>query len=227
MALILSIETATPVCAVALHEHGRLLGEIRLLKDKSHSGKLAPVIQNLVKDCDFEMQDLSAIAVSEGPGSYTGMRIGVSTAKGLCYGLKVPLIAINTLTAMAAQIEPFIGNDDVLIPMLDARRMEVYCIVHGKNLQLIRETEPVVIDENSFGDLLQKNKCYIFGDGAPKCKEVLVHPNVFFIDDVYPSASTIGQLAYQKFRNKKFEDVAYFEPYYLKEYKAGKPKSLV
>lgn len=227
MALILSIETATPVCAVALHEESQLLGEVRLLKDKSHSGKLAVIIDDLIHGLGFKIQDITAVAVSEGPGSYTGLRIGASTAKGLCYGLNIPLIAVNSLTALAAQLKQFIGPDDLLLPMFDARRMEVYCQVLDKNLNVLQDTEPIIIDDKSFCNFLEKHRVYLFGDGAAKCKPVINHPNSLYIEGVNPSAITVGELAYIKYLEKKLEDIAYFEPFYLKEFKAGKPKSLV
>ena len=225
--LILSIETATPVCSVALHSEGNLLGEFRLLRDKSHSGKLAVIIDQLVKNSGYSLSDLSAVALSEGPGSYTGLRIGASTAKGLCYGLNAKLIAINSLTAMAAQVKNYISENDLLVPMFDARRMEVYAQVLTKELKVIKDTAPVVIDHESFSDLLSTNSIFIFGDGAEKCKGVITHCNALFIDEITPSASTIGKLAFEKFLKNEFVDVAYFEPFYLKEYKAGTPKALV
>lgn len=227
MSLILSIETATPVCAVALHDEGVLLGHYRLLKDKSHSEKLAVLINNLVKDCGRNIKDLSAVAVSEGPGSYTGLRIGTSTAKGLCYALNIPLIAVNSLTALAAQMTEIVADEELLLPMFDARRMEVYCQVLDKNLSSLVDTAPVVIDEKSFIKYLDKNKIYLFGDGAGKCKPVITHPNAFYVDDIYPGAATVGKLAFKKYLQKEFVNVAYFEPAYLKEFRAGKPKSLV
>jgi tRNA threonylcarbamoyladenosine biosynthesis protein TsaB len=227
MSLILSIETATPVCAVALHNEGVLLGEYRLLKDKSHSEKLALLINNLVKGCDKNVKDLAAVAISEGPGSYTGLRIGTSTAKGLCFALSIPLIAVNSLTALAAQMAKVAADEELLLPMFDARRMEVYCQVLDKDLKALQDTAPVIIDERSFINFLEEHKVYLFGDGAGKCKPVITHPNAFFVEDVYPGAATVGELAFRKYLQKEFVDMAYFEPVYLKEFRAGKPKSLV
>lgn len=227
MSLILSIETATPVCAVALHEEGVLLAEAKLLKDKSHSDKLAILINQLLEHNSVKKNQLSAIAVSEGPGSYTGLRIGVSTAKGLCYGLDIPLIAISSLTALGAQVRNFIGEDDFMIPMFDARRMEVYAQVLDKKLHIIEKTQPVIIDENSFGNFIANHTVYIFGDGADKCKPVLNNDSFKFINNIVPSAASVGELAYQKYLDRNFSDAAYFEPFYLKEFRAGKPKSLI
>ena len=227
MSLILSIETATPVCAVAIHEEGKLIGEAKLLKDKSHSGKLALLINDLLKYNSISKKELSAVAVSEGPGSYTGLRIGVSTAKGLCYGLNIPLIAVSSLTALAAQVRNFINMQDLMIPMFDARRMEVYAQVVDKEMNVINETKPIIINEESFGNFIGDHKIYIFGDGAEKCKPVLQQKEFQFIDQVLPSAVSVGEIGYKKYLEKEFSDVAYFEPFYLKEFRAGKPKSLI
>ncbi|MGK7391809.1 MAG: tRNA (adenosine(37)-N6)-threonylcarbamoyltransferase complex dimerization subunit type 1 TsaB [Candidatus Cyclobacteriaceae bacterium M2_1C_046] len=227
MSLILSIETATPVCAVALHKEGNLLAEAKLLKDKSHSDKLAVLIDQLLEHNNIKKSQLSAVAVSEGPGSYTGLRIGVSTAKGLCFGLDIPLIAISSLTALGAQVRNCIGDHDLMIPMFDARRMEVYAQVLNKKLEVIEKTQPVIIDEDSFGNFLKDHTVYIFGDGADKCKPVLIDDKFKFVDNVIPSAASVGELAYQRYLEKDFSDVAYFEPFYLKEFRAGKPKSLI
>lgn len=227
MSIILSIETATPVCAVAIHEEGNLIAEARLLKDKSHSGQLAVLIQQLLQHCNLKENQLSAIAVSEGPGSYTGLRIGVSTAKGLCYGLDIPLIAISSLTALAAQVKEFAVHEDFLIPMFDARRMEVYAQVLNGNLEILQNTTPVIIDENSFGNIIGDQRVYMFGDGSEKCRPVFSEKNVIFLKGIIPSAASVGELAYEKYIKNQFADVAYFEPFYLKEFKAGKPKTLV
>lgn len=227
MALILSIETATPVCSVALQEGDQLLGEYTLLKERSHSGKLAILIERLLEDCSRKFEDLAAVAVSEGPGSYTGLRIGVSTAKGLCYALNIPLIAVNSLTAIANRVKRSADLNSYLIPMFDARRMEVYCQVLTAEMEVIQKTMPLIIEEGSLVEYLSKMKCYFFGDGAEKTKSLIQHANAFFVDEIYPSAASVGELAFGKYKVNEFEDVAYFEPFYLKEYRAGKPKSLV
>lgn len=217
MALILSIETSTKICSVALHEKGILLtcSEVRL--EKSHAKNLIDIIQNLLSYSGYSMNSLQAIAVSKGPGSYTGLRIGVSSVKGFCYALDIPLIAINTLDAMASGIANTNFIDASLCPMIDARRMEVYCKLLDNHLNETFPTTAVVVDENSFGDALQKNKILFFGDGAMKCKGVITHQNAVFIEKFYPSASYMGLIAFQKFKEQSFEDLAYFEPFYLKD----------
>ncbi|MBL6446368.1 tRNA (adenosine(37)-N6)-threonylcarbamoyltransferase complex dimerization subunit type 1 TsaB [Fulvivirga sp. 29W222] len=225
MSLILSIETATAVCSVALHHNGQLIGTQTLYIEKSHSGLLAPVIDSLVKYCGFTLNDLSAVAVSEGPGSYTGLRIGVSTAKGLCFALDIPLVAVNTLEAMAFGVNKYNRSEALLCPMIDARRMEVYCLIATHNMEIVEHTKPEIIDTTSFENFLLKSKVLFFGNGAAKCEEVITSENALFIDNVYPDASNVGFIAYRKYQEQKFEDVAYFEPFYLKEFRITKPKA--
>ncbi|AHM62539.1 hypothetical protein D770_21450 [Flammeovirgaceae bacterium 311] len=228
MAYILSIETATKVCSVSLHLDGELIVSQHLHIDKSHSGLLTVLIQNCVQYAAIAMIDIAAVAVSAGPGSYTGLRIGTSTAKGLCYALEVPLIAVNTLEAMAHEVARFAPSKALLCPMIDARRMEVYCMLLDKQLAIIEPQQPKVIDGQSFGQELQGQQIYFFGDGAAKCKDVLGHqPNAYFVAGVVPSAVPVGALAYQRLEQQKFEDLAYFEPVYLKEFQGSKPKTLV
>lgn len=225
MSLILSIETATTVCSVALHQHGELLGSQSLYIDKSHSGLLAPSMKSLVEYCGYGLKDLKAVAVSEGPGSYTGLRIGVSAAKGLCFSLDIPLIAVSTLEAMAIGVNKYNLGQAILCPMLDARRMEVYCLLADHEMNIIEETQPVIIDETSFENILEENDILFFGNGSAKCKEVIKSPNAKFIDHIHPDAATIGAIASGKFERVQFEDVAYFEPFYLKDFKLSKPKA--
>ncbi|MTI20763.1 tRNA (adenosine(37)-N6)-threonylcarbamoyltransferase complex dimerization subunit type 1 TsaB [Fulvivirga sp. RKSG066] len=225
MALILSIETATNVCSVAIHKEGKLLANQSLHIAQSHSGLLVPVIQTLLNNCDLQKDQLEAVALSKGPGSYTGLRIGTSTAKGLCQALEIPLIGVNTLEAMAAQVTQFANQADILCPMLDARRMEVYCMLQNKKGETIQETQPVIIEESSFNDLLDSNKMYFFGNGAEKCKAVIQSKNAVFINDVEPDAITVGRLAYQRYIKNQFEDLAYFNPFYLKDFRVTKPKA--
>ncbi len=181
-------------------------------------------------DAGIKFTDLDAVAVSKGPGSYTGLRIGVSTAKGYCYGLNIPLISVDTLAGMAAGlIQKTLDvnqSDNVLFcPMIDARRMEVYTALFNSNLEKVENVSAKIIDENSFNEELLKYKIIFGGDGALKCKETLAHqPNAIFYNDFFPSAKFIYKIAEQKFVNKEFEDTAYFEPYYLKEFIAGKPR---
>lgn len=225
MGLILSIETSTKVCSVALQKDANLLGLKELYIDKSHSELLAPLMRDLVKECGFSMNDLNAVAVAKGPGSYTGLRIGVSAAKGLCYALEIPLIGVNTLKAMAAGIKKFNFDNYLLCPMLDARRMEAYCLLMDNQGVEIRETQAVILDEHSFSEELSNNGIIFFGPGADKASGFFNRPGAFHIKNVYPSATGVAQLAYEKFKSKDFEDVAYFEPFYLKEFITRKPKS--
>jgi tRNA threonylcarbamoyladenosine biosynthesis protein TsaB len=220
MALILSIETSTKVCSVALHEQGKLLGVSELFTEKSHSGAITLLIQNLVTLAGFQLSNLEAIAISKGPGSYTGLRIGTATAKGLCYALDKPLIAVHTLEAMSYGLSCKVpGNDYLFCPMIDARRMEVYCAVYQPELQEVLSVDARIINESSFEELLARHKIIFFGDGAAKCKPLLSHSNhAHFIEDMYPSAADAGVLAFGKFTQQTFEDIAYFEPFYLKEF---------
>lgn len=158
---------------------------------------------------------MNAIAVGKGPGSYTGLRIGVSAAKGLCFANDIPLIAINSLEILSTS---YTTDKGFIVPMIDARRMEVYSAVFDQHHAWIRETEAEIIDENSFGDLLEKGPVYFLGDGAEKCQEVITHANAVFLENAFPSAKEMTSIAYEKYQNQDFEDVAYFEPYYLKDF---------
>ena len=224
--MILSIETSTKVCSVALHHEGHLLGSSELHVNQSHSEQLTILIQNILLTSEKKAEEIDAVAISSGPGSYTGLRIGTSTAKGLCYALEIPLIAINTLEAMAYGISRFYTNS-LICPMIDARRMEVYCQVFDSEMKMVKPTEAKVIDELSFNTLLENNKIVFFGNGAAKCEPLIRHKNAHFANDVYPSAIPLGELAETKYLAQEFEDMAYFEPYYLKEFKAIKPKKLL
>ncbi len=224
MSLILSIETATKACSVALHKNGALLGLQELLLEKSHSTHLAVMIEQLLSSCQVAKGDLEAIAVSKGPGSYTGLRIGVATAKGLCYALDKPLIGVNTLVAMAHQMAEIPISVDYLCPMIDARRMEVYCIVVNKNLEVVSETNAVVVNEKSFQKWFEQGKMLFFGNGAEKCQQLLPPGKSIFITGHHPTAASLGPLAATKFDKGAFEDLSYFEPFYLKEFRAILPK---
>jgi len=227
MGLILNLETATTVCSVALAKDGQLLSMEELNGDYTHAENLTLFIEQALQKAEISLHSIDAISISKGPGSYTGLRIGVSTAKGLCYALDKPLIAINTLEHTAAACAVIHGDRDALFcPMIDARRMEVYCAIFDKSNQLIAPTAAVIIDEHSFQELLQKQKIYFFGDGAEKCKAILsAHSNAEFIDKFFPSAKNMVTLSENAFNSKQFEDVAYFEPFYLKDFVAGKKKS--
>lgn len=227
MALILNIETSTTVCSVALGRDGEAIALKELNDGYTHSENLTLFIQDVLKEADVSFSAIDAIAVSKGPGSYTGLRIGVSTAKGLCFALDKPLIGINTLQAMAS-IKPLIEEEEItynqllFCPMIDARRMEVYCTFYDSLNHEIRKTAAVIIDENSFADILANDKVVFFGDGAEKCKEKLAqHKNAFFADNVFPSAKYMTILSEQAFTSKHFENLAYFEPYYLKDFVGG------
>ena len=228
MGLILSIETATKVCSVALHEDEEMLGSQELHVDRSHSEYLAVMIKDLFRYTGKETKDLSAIAVSKGPGSYTGLRIGVSTAKGLCFGLDIPLISVNSLLAMAYDVNQYNLNGYDLCPMLDARRMEVYCLVTDDQLHVKQETHSRIVEEDSFSSEIMENPMMFFGNGMPKSRGILEgKENAFFINNVHPKASNIGFMAYEKFKNKDFENTVTFEPFYLKDFIATKPRKLL
>lgn len=216
---ILNIETSTKNCSVSIAKSGKtiLLKEVAE-QNFSHSEKLHLFIDGLLKEVQISYKELAAVALSKGPGSYTGLRIGTSTAKGLCYALDIPLIAIDTLLILAKQINT---QHALIIPMMDARRMEVYTAVFDQNHHKISEVEALVIDENSFNEVSEK--AYLIGDGASKCKEVLRRENFMFLDEIiYPSANEMSLLSFEKYQNKQFENVAYFEPFYLKEFFTGK-----
>lgn len=228
MALILNIETATTVCSVSLAKDGKLLSLKEQNGDYSHAENLTVFIEDVLKQAKTNISEIDAIAVSKGPGSYTGLRIGVSTAKGLCYSLEKPLIAVDTLKYMAIAVsqQPTTNNQQILCcPMLDARRMEVYCAIYNSEGNVVKETAAEIIDEHSFADILKTNKIVFFGDGSAKCKETFSkNSNAVFMDNVVPSAKDMIALSEKAFAEKQFEDVAYFEPYYLKDFVAGKKK---
>lgn len=228
MGLILSIETATRVCSVALHEDNELLGSQELHVDRSHSEYLAVMIKDLFRYTGKETKELSAVAVSKGPGSYTGLRIGVSTAKGLCFGLGIPLISVNSLLAMAYEVNQYNLNGYDLCPMLDARRMEVYCLITDHQLNVKHETHSRILEDPSFGNEIKESPILFFGNGMPKSRAILeVNDNAYFIDNVNPKAMNIGFLANEKFKNKDFENTVTFEPFYLKDFIATKPRKLL
>ncbi|MXV52229.1 tRNA (adenosine(37)-N6)-threonylcarbamoyltransferase complex dimerization subunit type 1 TsaB [Pedobacter sp. HMF7647] len=224
MALILQIETATATCSVALSENGSLLAYKEQTDRNIHASNLTLFIQQVMKDAGKQLAELNAVAVSKGPGSYTGLRIGVSTAKGLCYALDIPLISVNTLQSMAAMIAAETGEERLLCPMIDARRMEVYTAVYDHNLDEVMATEAMILDENSFSVLLEKHELVFFGDGCEKLSAILKHENASFVNDFQNSARGMNLLAFEKFSNQQFENTAYFDPYYLKEFIALQPK---
>jgi tRNA threonylcarbamoyladenosine biosynthesis protein TsaB len=228
MSYILSIETSTPICSVAIHHDGKLLANADLYLEKSHSNSLTPLIEQLLAHCDLKMEELSAIAVSSGPGSYTGLRIGLSTAKGLCYALDIPLISISSLDSMTVQILNYYNESNaVYIPMLDARRMEVFYKVSNSKLSELKEISNLIVEENAFQDYVNKfDQIYLYGNGAEKTRDILEMQSEKFvwINNVNPSAQYYGEMAFNKFEKQQFEDLAYFEPNYGKEFYSPKSK---
>ena len=221
MALFLLIETATKSCSVSLSSENKIIAcKEEVNEQYSHDEKLTGFITELFKTQDFTIKDLDAVAVSKGPGSYTGLRISVSTAKGLCYALDIPLIFVSTLRAMAfgmAQKE----KSDLYCPMIDARRMEVYNAFYNSTNKEIRGIQADIIEACSYQKELDK-KVLFFGDGAEKCKQMIQHPNARFIDGIFPSSKDMLEIANEKFAEKDFEDVVYSEPFYLKDFVTGK-----
>ncbi|MDD2821163.1 MAG: tRNA (adenosine(37)-N6)-threonylcarbamoyltransferase complex dimerization subunit type 1 TsaB [Flavobacterium sp.] len=215
MSYILNIETATKNCSVALAKEGKTILCKEIAEEGySHAERLHVFIEEIVKEAGITFSDLAAIAVSQGPGSYTGLRIGVSAAKGLCYALGIPLIAVDTLQTLASQITV---SDGLIIPMIDARRMEVYSAVFDVNHQNKREIQAEIIDENSFQGY--DETLYFIGDCAAKCKSVLTKDNFVFLENIkYPSSKEMSRLSYEKYKISDTVDVAYFEPYYLKDF---------
>ena len=213
--LILNLETSTKNCSVSLSNNGKTI-ICKELSDAgfSHAEKLHLFIEEVLLESKLTFKDLSAIAVSKGPGSYTGLRIGVSAAKGLCFALDIPLISVDTLQVLASQAEV---ENGIIIPMIDARRMEVYSAIFNKNQTKIREVQAQILDENSFSEI--DETIYFVGDCNEKAKTVLTKDNFVFIEDkIYPSANEMSKLSFEKFENNDFEDVAYFEPFYLKDF---------
>ena len=224
MALILNIETSTTVCSVSLAKDGKVLASKEQNDGYSHAEKLSPFIKEVLDEQHNDVSDLDAVAVSEGPGSYTGLRIGTSTAKGLCYALDIPLIAVSTLEAMSQRIYKQHPEIDVFAPMIDARRMEVYVALFDKENDKIEDVYAKIIDEGSFRELLKAKKMLFFGNGAAKCKDVLTSDNAFFRTDALASSVGMAELSEGKYKKSDFTDLAYFEPFYLKDFIAGIPK---
>jgi len=236
MAYIINIETSTEVCSVNLSENGKLLIERESTEGLNHSRLLSLFINEIIKESGMNLKNVDAIAVSKGPGSYTGLRIGVSMAKGLCYALDKPLIAIGTLDAMGIytgkNLEDYISGDMVknnilCCPMIDARRMEVYTSVYDSHGTQLEPVSAKIINENSFSGYLKRNHVMFYGNGAVKCKSLLHHPNALFEGPSNTSARFMLRLAEEKYRNRDFENVAYFEPFYLKDFIATIPVNKV
>ena len=214
---ILLIETSTALCSVALAQDGKITSYRESSAPKAHASLTAVFIQEMLAEHSLTLADCDAICVSKGPGSYTGLRVGVSTAKGLCFGSGKPLLAVGTLDTLVAQVET---QEDFryIIPMIDARRMDVYTAVFENGVQ-ITETSPMIIDETSFAEYLEQGPCLFIGDGAGKCADVIKHPNAQFCQ-CWPKASSMLEPAMAAYKEKRFEDVASFEPFYLKEFVA-------
>jgi len=231
MERLILIETSTALCSVALAENGKITAYRESSEPKAHASLTAVFVQEILEERGVKLDDCDAVCVSMGPGSYTGLRVGVSTAKGLCFGSGKPLLAVGTLDTLVAQsteveIPGQAGNDDkdgngwkYIIPMVDARRMEVYTAVFAPDGTQITETAPAIIDENSFAEYLEQGPCLFIGDGAGKCADVIRHPNAHFCQ-CHPKASAMLRPAAEAYKEKRFEDVAYFEPFYLKEFVA-------
>lgn len=216
MVYILNIETATKNCSVSISKNGELLAIKELNNGNySHAEVLHSFIKDVITQAKITLQELSAIAVSKGPGSYTGLRIGVSAAKGLCFSLDIPLISIHTLESLAHTVTNIKGN---IVPMIDARRMEVYAAVYNDKYSQERAIEAEIITEVSFSKYLENGTVYFVGDGVEKCKSTIKHKNAEFVDGKFPSANEMCTLAYAKYKKNDIEDVAYFEPFYLKDF---------
>ncbi len=236
MSVILHIESSTLTCSVAVSENARLpdgQGKTLALREShdrsyAHSEKLVVYIDEVLNEANLKPSNLEAVCVAKGPGSYTGLRIGVSAAKGMCYALEIPLLSVGSLESMArwaSRTHPKeMAGTGILCPMIDARRMEVYTALFDSDLKEVKPTSAEIIDANSFTSELAKGKVVFFGDGAAKCKDVIRHPNAVFLEDFNPSARGMIAIAEQKLTDGVLEDVAYFEPYYLKDFVAGKPK---
>lgn len=223
MSFILSIETSAKVCSVAIHSDGNLVSEREIHIEHSHASKLAVLIDEVIRESDILTKRLAAVAVSSGPGSYTGLRIGTSTAKGLCYAWNVPLISIGSLELLAHQMITQSTTSAFLCPMIDARRMEVYCEVFDSQLNIVKPIEAKVIEPGSFDELLDRQRIIFFGDGSDKCRDLITHPNAEFVSGIYAAASGMGKPVYHKFQKREFVNLHEFEPRYLKEFMVKKP----
>jgi tRNA threonylcarbamoyladenosine biosynthesis protein TsaB len=235
MTSILLIETSTRVCSVGIARDGQLLSiQEDHSMNYSHSAILTVFIEKVLHDAGLTVKDLHGVAVSQGPGSYTGLRIGVSAAKGICFALDLPLIAVDTLLAMARQcvenkLDVMNAHHNnhlplLMCPMIDARRMEVYHALYNEKLQVVEPTRAKVIEGDTFSVLLENHRIAFFGDGAAKCKPLLEHGNALLFDDIFPSVKGMTVQAFEYFNAGDFVDVAYFEPFYLKDFVAGAPK---
>lgn len=225
MGLILNLETATKICSVSLAKDGKEIKTLTHKSDKySHAEKLNGLIMSLFEGTNLGLKDLDAVAVSEGPGSYTGLRIGTSSAKGFCYAMDIPLIAVNSLKALAASQA---GKGYFICPMFDARRMEVYSAIYDSEMNELEATRAVVVDEASYAGHLRESKTIFLGPGAEKCQDLIQSDNAIFELDQEVTAAGMISLSEKKFNDQDFVDLAYFEPFYLKDFIAGPPKKLL
>ncbi|MBU6119246.1 tRNA (adenosine(37)-N6)-threonylcarbamoyltransferase complex dimerization subunit type 1 TsaB [Hymenobacter siberiensis] len=227
--LLLSLETSSPICSVALHRvaDGSLVGQSELRLDKSHSTHLTILIEQLLANTGHQLADLAAVAVSDGPGSYTGLRIGAAAAKGLCFALDIPLVAVSTLKALAAQVAAGTARPEnfLFCPMLDARRQEVYAAIYACDGQEVLAPTPLILDADTLAEQLANNSVLLFGNGAAKFQVVLGESaQAGFLAGIEPSAISVGQLGVAAFHRQEFQDVAYYEPFYLKEVYTTTPK---
>ncbi len=230
MSCILHIETSTSACSVAVSEDGQNVFKKEDLNGPSHAVSLGVFVDEALSFADNHAMPLDAVAVSCGPGSYTGLRIGVSMAKGICYGRNLPLIGLQTLQVQCVPVLLYheeLPDDALLCSMIDARHMEVYAAIYDRALKPLRDIAADIVNEDSYAEFLDKHPVYFFGDGAAKCKGNIKHPNARFIDGIRPLASMMQPLAEKAIAEKDFKDVAYFEPFYLKEFVAGTPKKLL
>ena len=230
MAVILHIEASAETCSVALSEDGQVFFERVNDEERSHAKVLAPFVEEAINMADSRSMPLTAVALSCGPGSYTSLRIASSTAKGVCYGRNIPLIAIPTTAVMCVPmlLSEELPEDALLCPMIDARRNEVYATIYDRALGVVKETAAEIITEESFAEYLDKHPVYFFGNGAEKCSRIITHPNARFIDKFrHPLAKNMMPLAERAAWEQRFEDIAYFEPFYLKNFIATKPKELL
>jgi tRNA threonylcarbamoyladenosine biosynthesis protein TsaB len=220
LAYILNIETSSTVCSVSVAKNGELLTLKEINNGFTHAENLHVFIEEILTESSLNINQLNAIAISKGPGSYTGLRIGVSAAKGFAFGLNIPLIALNTLQIMTFGALAFFGDEEVIYcPMIDARRMEVYTSIYNHKLEQLTKTEALIVDEKSIIQFDAFDKIYFFGDGMPKCKTLLKEiKNAHFIENILPSAKNMSLLSFNKFKENQFEDIAYFEPFYLKDF---------
>lgn len=227
MALILSLETSSSGCSVALHKEGELISLRETTEPQSAASKLAVMIDEVLSLNSMKAKDLHAVSVTKGPGSYTGLRIGVSTAKGLGYALSIPLISINSLELLAHQVRSINKKNHLLCPMLDARRMEVYTMLLDSDLNILESVNAKILEGNSYYKWLSEKEILFFGSGSEKYDYLLNDPRAIFIKGIVPSAAAMGEISFAKFVKNEFEDLKTFEPFYLKEFVAKKPKLMI